>query len=175
MDARMVVASVPVLKLPIFDIPFEVHTYASDGDIGGVQEIMDKDRDSLAKAQRRMKKQVDKSRRPLEFQVRDLVMTRIGNVAYSLELPERIKVHPTLHEANDRLGAGGKWPPDSLGHEANGHLALHRAGGKWPPGSLGQEANGRLALHRAGCKWLPGGRRQMAAWGAGGKWPPGSS
>jgi hypothetical protein len=92
------------------------------------QELMEQARDSLAKAQRRMKKGADASRRPLEFNVGDAVLLkltpqiwkkikskivhrglvpkydgpfevvkRVGNVAYRLKLPERLKVHPTFH------------------------------------------------------------------------------
>lgn len=83
---------------------------------------------SLAKAQRRMKKYADKNRRPLEFKVGDKVLlkltppiskkidsrvrhralvsrydgpfevaAKVGEVAYRLTLPERMKIHPTFH------------------------------------------------------------------------------
>jgi len=43
----------------------------------GKQEMIDQARDSLAKAQRRMKKSADASRRPLEFKVGDLVLLKL--------------------------------------------------------------------------------------------------
>ncbi|CAA0822950.1 Unknown protein [Striga hermonthica] len=85
-------------------------------------------RDSLAKAQRRMKKYADRGRRDVQFAVGDLVLlkvspkvwkrisakavhrglipkyegpfeivSKVGNVAYRLKLPDRLKVHPTFH------------------------------------------------------------------------------
>ena len=92
------------------------------------QELVDQAKESLEKAQRRMRKYADKHRRSLEFQVGDRVLLkltpqiwkkvtdkryhkglvqrydgpfevikRMGNVAYRLKLPERMKVHPTFH------------------------------------------------------------------------------
>ncbi|XP_075092575.1 uncharacterized protein LOC142172786 [Nicotiana tabacum] len=85
------------------------------------QAIIKEATDSLAKAQRRMKKYADKHRRPLEFRVGEKVLLKltpriwknIGSrvrhralvsryegpfeVAYRLILPERMKIHPTCH------------------------------------------------------------------------------
>lgn len=41
------------------------------------QEMMNEAKDSLVKAQLRMKKQADKGRRPLEFTVGDMVMLKL--------------------------------------------------------------------------------------------------
>ena len=90
--------------------------------------MMERARDSLAKAARRMRKYADQGRRPLDFQVGDRVwlkltpqvwkklhrkdvhkglisrydgpfeiIQKVGNAAYRLNLPERLKLHPTFH------------------------------------------------------------------------------
>lgn len=91
-------------------------------------ENMAKARDSLAQAAMRMKLRADEHRRPVEFQVGDLVMLkitpylwkkatkqkqhkgllprydgpfkvlrRVGEVAYKLALPARLRIHPVFH------------------------------------------------------------------------------
>ncbi|GKE25746.1 putative reverse transcriptase domain-containing protein [Tanacetum coccineum] len=43
----------------------------------------------------------DKRRKPLEFQVRDKILAKVGMVAYRLELPEQLShVHSTFHVSN---------------------------------------------------------------------------
>ncbi|CAA0825912.1 Unknown protein [Striga hermonthica] len=91
-------------------------------------ELLVEARDSLAKAQRRMKKYANRGRRDVQFAVGDLVLlkvspkvwkrisakavhrglipkyegpfeivSKVGNVAYRLKMPDRLKVHPTFH------------------------------------------------------------------------------
>ena len=52
---------------------------------------------SLEKATRRMKKYADQHRRSLEFQVRVKVIKKVGEVAYMLRLPKRLKLHLIFH------------------------------------------------------------------------------
>ncbi|KAG8376249.1 hypothetical protein BUALT_Bualt09G0043400 [Buddleja alternifolia] len=92
------------------------------------QELLDEAKDSLSKAQRRMKKYADLGRRDVEFSVGENVLLKltpqiwkkissktvhhglipkydgpfeilkkVGNVAYRLRLPDRLKIHPTIH------------------------------------------------------------------------------
>ncbi|KAI3810226.1 hypothetical protein L1987_19837 [Smallanthus sonchifolius] len=70
-----------------------------------IQETSDKImliRDNLLVARSRQKSYADKRRKPLEFQVGDLVLLkRIGKVAYKLDLPEGLSnVIPTFHISN---------------------------------------------------------------------------
>ncbi|GJT76381.1 putative reverse transcriptase domain-containing protein [Tanacetum coccineum] len=49
----------------------------------------------------RQKSYADKRRKPLEFQVGDKVMLKVGTIAYRLELPEQLsRVHSTFHVSN---------------------------------------------------------------------------
>ncbi|KAI3825333.1 hypothetical protein L1987_06815 [Smallanthus sonchifolius] len=58
-------------------------------------------RNQLAAARVRQKSYADKSRKPLEFQVGDMIMKRIGPVAYQLDLPEGLSgVHNVFHVSN---------------------------------------------------------------------------
>ncbi|KAL0301975.1 UNVERIFIED_CONTAM: hypothetical protein Sradi_6474300 [Sesamum radiatum] len=88
------------------------------------QELLDEAKDSLAKAQRRMKKYADMGRRHVEFSVGDQVLlkiwkkissksvhrglipkydgpleviSKVGSLAYRLKLFDRLKIHPTFH------------------------------------------------------------------------------
>ncbi|GJY09678.1 hypothetical protein Tco_0377863 [Tanacetum coccineum] len=55
----------------------------------------------LQASQDRQKSYADKRRKPLEFQVGDKVMLKVGTVAYRLELPEKLsRVHSTFHVSN---------------------------------------------------------------------------
>ncbi|GJS98774.1 putative reverse transcriptase domain-containing protein [Tanacetum coccineum] len=49
----------------------------------------------------RQRSYVDKRRKPLEFQVRDKILAKVGTVAYRLELPKKLsRVHSTFHVSN---------------------------------------------------------------------------
>ncbi|GJW03205.1 putative reverse transcriptase domain-containing protein [Tanacetum coccineum] len=49
----------------------------------------------------RQRSYADKRRKPLEFQVRDKILAKVGTVAYRLELPEKLsRVHSTFHVSN---------------------------------------------------------------------------
>ncbi|GJT28509.1 hypothetical protein Tco_0908784 [Tanacetum coccineum] len=52
-------------------------------------------------ARDRQKSYADIRRKPLEFQVEDKIITKVGTVAYQLELPEQLsRVHNTFHISN---------------------------------------------------------------------------
>ncbi|GJW71484.1 putative reverse transcriptase domain-containing protein [Tanacetum coccineum] len=52
-------------------------------------------------AQDRQKSYVDLKRKPMEFEVGDRVMLKVGKVAYRLELPQELsRVHHTFHVSN---------------------------------------------------------------------------
>ncbi|GJW06761.1 putative reverse transcriptase domain-containing protein [Tanacetum coccineum] len=49
----------------------------------------------------RQRSYADKRRKPLEFQVGDKILAKVGTVAYRLELPEKLShVHSTFHDSN---------------------------------------------------------------------------
>ncbi|GKB26701.1 putative reverse transcriptase domain-containing protein [Tanacetum coccineum] len=49
----------------------------------------------------RQRSYADKRRKPLEFQVGDTILAKVGTVAYRLELPEKLsRVHSTFHISN---------------------------------------------------------------------------
>ncbi|GJU77767.1 putative reverse transcriptase domain-containing protein [Tanacetum coccineum] len=49
----------------------------------------------------RQRSYADKRRKPLDFQVGDKILARVGTVAYQLELPEKLsRVHSTFHVSN---------------------------------------------------------------------------
>ncbi|KAL8251762.1 hypothetical protein R6Q59_035455 [Mikania micrantha] len=84
-------------------------TEVGDSQITGpeiIQETTDKIRqicDHLLAARSRQKSYADKRRKPLEFEVGDMILERIGKVAYKLELPPELSnVHPTFHMSNLR-------------------------------------------------------------------------
>ncbi|GJW41712.1 putative reverse transcriptase domain-containing protein [Tanacetum coccineum] len=52
-------------------------------------------------ARDRQKSYVDRRRKPLEFEVGDKIITKVGTLAYRLELPEQLsRVHSTFHVSN---------------------------------------------------------------------------
>ncbi|GKB90956.1 putative reverse transcriptase domain-containing protein [Tanacetum coccineum] len=52
-------------------------------------------------AQDRQKSYADLKRKPMEFEVRDRVLAKVGKVAYRLELPQELsRVHHTFHVSN---------------------------------------------------------------------------
>ncbi|GJS34640.1 hypothetical protein Tco_0533022 [Tanacetum coccineum] len=52
-------------------------------------------------ARDRQKSYADLKRKPMEFEVGDKVMLKVGDVAYKLELPEELsRVHNTFHVSN---------------------------------------------------------------------------
>ncbi|GJR89849.1 putative reverse transcriptase domain-containing protein [Tanacetum coccineum] len=55
----------------------------------------------LLTARSRQKSYADKRLKPLEFEVGDMILARVGPVAYTLELPEELKgIHSTFHVSN---------------------------------------------------------------------------
>ncbi|PKI50608.1 hypothetical protein CRG98_028995, partial [Punica granatum] len=60
------------------------------------QEEADLARSCLNRATKQMKKWADKKCHHIEYSVGDLVL-RVGNVAYKVELPEKLKLHPVFH------------------------------------------------------------------------------
>ncbi|GJS53054.1 putative reverse transcriptase domain-containing protein [Tanacetum coccineum] len=55
----------------------------------------------LLTARCRQKSYADRRTKPLEFQVGDMILARVGLVAYTLELPEELKgIHSTFHVSN---------------------------------------------------------------------------
>ncbi|GJU42108.1 putative reverse transcriptase domain-containing protein [Tanacetum coccineum] len=55
----------------------------------------------LLTARNRQKSFVDRRSKPLEFEVDDMILARVGPVAYTLELPEELKgIHSTFHVLN---------------------------------------------------------------------------
>ncbi|GKD94979.1 hypothetical protein Tco_1374816, partial [Tanacetum coccineum] len=49
----------------------------------------------------RQRSYTDKRRKPLEFQVGDKILSKVGTVAYRLELPEKLsRVHSIFHVSN---------------------------------------------------------------------------
>ncbi|GJR93251.1 putative reverse transcriptase domain-containing protein [Tanacetum coccineum] len=56
---------------------------------------------TMQAARDRQKSYADLKRKPMEFQVRDKVLGKVGEVAYKLELPEELsRVHNTFHVSN---------------------------------------------------------------------------
>ncbi|PKI72750.1 hypothetical protein CRG98_006835 [Punica granatum] len=60
------------------------------------QEEADMAQSCLNRAMKRMKKWADKKCRHVEYSVGDLVL-RVGNVAYKVELPKKLKLHSVFH------------------------------------------------------------------------------
>ncbi|GJV34832.1 hypothetical protein Tco_1407309 [Tanacetum coccineum] len=64
-------------------------------------------------ARDRQKSYADLKRKPMEFQVRDKVLGKVGEVDYKLELPEELsRVHNTFHfveEPVEIVGRQVKW------------------------------------------------------------------
>ncbi|GKF78401.1 hypothetical protein Tco_0233969 [Tanacetum coccineum] len=52
-------------------------------------------------ARDRQKSYADLKRKPMEFQIGDKVLEKVGSAAYTLELPEELnRVHNTFHVSN---------------------------------------------------------------------------
>ncbi|GJX20897.1 putative reverse transcriptase domain-containing protein [Tanacetum coccineum] len=55
----------------------------------------------LLAARSRQKSYADKRAKPLEFEVGDKILARVGHIAYTLELPKELKgIHSTFHVLN---------------------------------------------------------------------------
>ncbi|GJR43868.1 hypothetical protein Tco_1311971 [Tanacetum coccineum] len=52
-------------------------------------------------ARDRQKSYADLKHKPMEFQVKDKVLEKVGSIAYKLELPQELsRVHNTFHVSN---------------------------------------------------------------------------
>ncbi|XP_015084310.1 uncharacterized protein LOC107027747 [Solanum pennellii] len=126
------IASEPILKLPDFELPFEVHTDASDKAIVGVlvqeghpvafgsrklndaeQRYSTHEKEMVAVvhclqivSKTRHRGLIHKYDGPFE------VVKRVGEVAYRLKLPERLKIHPTFHVSFLKPYFGDEDDPD---------------------------------------------------------------
>nr|GEU76829.1 retrotransposon-related protein [Tanacetum cinerariifolium] len=108
-------------------VPVEIHCEVVASDLQDRYEALKQLKYHLARAQERMKKSADKHRREVEFAIGDwvflklrshrqqsivrrihqklaarfygpfLIIDKIGNVAYKLQLPESSKIHPIFH------------------------------------------------------------------------------
>ncbi|GKF77991.1 hypothetical protein Tco_0230461 [Tanacetum coccineum] len=55
----------------------------------------------LLTAHSRQESYADRRSKPLKFEVGDMILARVGPVAYTLELPEELKrIHSTFHVSN---------------------------------------------------------------------------
>ncbi|GJR40811.1 putative reverse transcriptase domain-containing protein [Tanacetum coccineum] len=93
---------VPILIISDRDSRFTSHFRQSLQEALGTQADMSTAYHSQTDAARdRQKSYADTRRKPLEFQVGDKVMLKVGTVAYRLELPKQLsRVHSTFHVSN---------------------------------------------------------------------------
>ncbi|GKA74539.1 putative reverse transcriptase domain-containing protein [Tanacetum coccineum] len=95
--------------LPLVEFSYNnsYHSEVGDSQLTGpelIRETTEKIfqiKNRLLAARSRQKSYADKRAKPLEFEVGDKILARVGPVAYTLELPEELKgIHSTFHVSN---------------------------------------------------------------------------